>query len=61
MKTDYEAIQTALDRAVAAVQEEINFLTVVKADQNIIDSLQADIVCIDRAAEIIKHYKELES
>ena len=61
MKTDYDGIQTALERAISAVQEELTFLITVKADQNIIDSLQADVICIERASEIIKHYKELES
>lgn len=59
--TDYNAIQLALERAMAALQEDLEFLNEVKADQNIIDTLQSDIACIDRASEIVWQYRELES
>lgn len=61
MMTDYRAVQLALERAILSAQEELAFLKRVKADQNIIDELQADIACINRASEIVWQYKELES
>lgn len=59
--TDYKAVQLSLERAIASIQEELAFLIKVKADQNLIDSLQADIINIDTASEIVWQYKELES
>lgn len=59
--TDYNAIQLGLERAIAALQEDLEFLRLVKADQNIIDTLQGDILAIDKASEIVWQYRELES
>lgn len=59
--TDYSAIQLALERAIAALQADLEFLREVKASQEIIDSLQADIARIDQASEIVWQYRELES
>jgi hypothetical protein len=59
--TDYNKIYSALDRAVAAIQEEILFLYNVKADQSIIDSLQADITYITQGNEVIHKYQDLET
>lgn len=59
--TKYKDIQLALERAIASAQEELAFLMKVKADQGLIDSLQADIAFINEASEIVWQYKELES
>lgn len=61
MMTDYNKIQLSLENAIASAQEELAFLRKVKADQGLIDALQADIININEASEIVWQYKELES
>lgn len=61
MMTDYNRIQLSLENAIASAQEELAFLRKVKADQSLIDALQADIININEASEIVWQYKELES
>jgi hypothetical protein len=60
MMIDYSSIQSSIERAVFAAQEELAFLQRVKADQNIIDSLQADILNLNEASEIVWMYAELD-
>lgn len=58
--TDYNAIQLSLERAIAALQADLEFLREVKADQQIIDTLQADILNINEGSEIVWMYSELD-
>ena len=58
--TNYNSIQLALEHAIASAQEELVFLQKVKADPNIISSLESDIALINEASEIVWMYSELE-
>lgn len=59
--TDYDAVHDALLRAADAMNAEIEYLKSLRADQNIIDSLQGDIACIVRADDIVWQYQKLEN
>lgn len=59
--TNYNGIQLAIERAIAALQADMIFLKEVKAGQDIIDTYQAEINYLDEASEIVWAYRDLES
>ena len=58
--TDYNAIQLSIERAIASLQADMEFLKEVKASQNLVDTYQAEITHLDTASEIVWAYRDLE-
>ncbi len=58
--TDYNGIQLAIERAIASLQSDLDFLKEMKVPQEIIDMFQAEITYLDEASEIVWMYRELD-
>lgn len=58
--TNYNGIQLAIERAISALQADLDFLKEVKASQDLIDTFQAEIVYLNEASEIVWAYRDLE-
>lgn len=58
--TDYNGIQKSIERSIAALTEDLELITGLRADPRIIEELQEDINNLNEASEIVWMYQDLE-